>query len=111
MKVGDKLLCIKDFVSGSYNDYDNYFDEDSYYLVSRLWYIGNYREYFGDRVYGMRDNVDYKPSYWVEVVGNYGVVRHFSLLKMGKSNYVYDYFKSIRDIRRDKIRRIEYENR
>lgn len=98
MNVGDSILCKTDFV---FRDM-NLFYEGEYYLIRSIFYVDDYKEHFGS----FWVMASYVPSYWVEVCGYNGLVRQFSLIRVCDFNYFYDYFKSVSELRRDKLVKI-----
>lgn len=110
MKVGDKVYCKRDF---HWNDHILY-QKDYSYLIEEMWYTNDYEKYHGFYWRHISDDnkILFIPSYWVAVCGapsdsDKRAVRHLSLTKMGKCYYLYDYFYSIAEMRRNKLKKIE----
>lgn len=108
MKAGDKLICKKDYPSHDTNSkYGNkLFNAGRVYIIEKVWYIDDYEKYYGSRIWKDIACRNYVPSYWVSVYNNELSVRHFSLIKMADCNYFYEHFKSIGEIRKEKLERL-----
>lgn len=108
MRVGDKVLCKKDFTHNK----DIIFREGLYYTIEKLWYIDDYETYYGSSWQIIKNKSQHiPPSDWVEIYGtpckNYNnPIRHFSLIKVGECNYINEYFKSVGEIRKEKLKKI-----
>ena len=103
MIVGDRVLCKSDY---SWDKSDNIFNNGEYYTIVGMRYTDDYENHYGKRIWEDIKDKEFIPSEWVEVMGKGGYVRHFSLIKMEDFNYFYDYFKDIRELRREKLEKL-----
>jgi hypothetical protein len=108
MKVGDKVLCKKDF-SLLQND-EILFHKDRFYEITKIFFVDNCEEHFGISFCGLVEQKDFekgfKNSYWFEIFNENGRVRHFSLTKMLDLNYFNEYFYSTKETRKNNLLKI-----
>lgn len=101
MNIGDRVLCKNNFV----RDGCVMFQENNYYTVTKCWYVNDFKQEFGSYFYVPSN---FMPCYWVEIISSLNV-RHFSLVRIGDFNYLSDYFFTIPELRKLKIKKLEYK--
>lgn len=102
MKVGDKVLCKKDFYIFSVeSDLSSLtFTKGKWYEINKIEFISDYKEHYGSLYV---ENDEHYPCTWIDIKGDGDDHRCFSMIKQGNKNYFKEHFLTVNEIRKLKL--------
>ena len=101
MKVGDIVLCTKDYVTNNRILYK----KGQKYTINNIYFIDDYKTHFGFFYDAKRM---YIPTKWIIInTQEINIERHFSMDKIHPMNYFWDFFIHTKKLRNLKLKELD----